>query len=110
MADSLHYFFDLNSGYKDATRYSQGLLALLDVSDAKIAQRLIDAGYEKNDYQYKKGLLHINSYSKTTAVTHKHAVVIDDGIEESVIFVKNRLSMRACIARIIADNKSYIFF
>jgi len=81
MADYLHYFFDLHSGYKDATRYSQGLLALLDVSGTSIAQRLINAGYGKNDYRYKKGLLHINSYSKTTAVTHKHAVVIDDGSE-----------------------------
>ncbi|OUS39433.1 hypothetical protein A9R01_01595 ['Osedax' symbiont bacterium Rs2_46_30_T18] len=108
MADYLHYFFDLHSGYKDATRYSQGLLALLDVSGTSIAQRLINAGYGKNDYLYKKGLLHINSYSKTTAVTHKHAVVIDDGSEVSVIFVKNTLSMRACIARIISDNKSYL--
>ena len=108
MATCLHYFFDLNTGYTDASRYSGALFALLDASDANISKQLINAGYSKNDYQLKRGELHINSYSKITAVTHKHAIVIDDGIEVSVIFVKNRLSMRACIARVVSDNKSYL--
>ncbi|MCJ8297718.1 MAG: hypothetical protein MJK13_02125 [Pseudomonadales bacterium] len=108
MADSVHYFFDLDTGYKDATRYSKALLAQSEVLDAGIAERLISAGYSKNAYRYKKGELHINSYSKATAVTHKHAIVLDDGIEVSIVFVKNRLSMRACIARVITDNKSYL--
>ncbi|EPJ52202.1 MAG: hypothetical protein OFPI_14770 [Osedax symbiont Rs2] len=108
MANSVHYFFDLDTGYKDATRYSKALFARLEIADASTAQRLLAAGYSKNDYQFNRGGLHINSFSKLCAVTHKHAIIVDDGVEVSIVFVKNRLSMRACIARIVSDNKSYL--
>lgn len=107
MATKSDYFYDVATGWSDASEYTHRLLGLEDESVA-VFSGLESLGYrEEYNPVFNVGTVEIKVYSNINGKEYAYVLHIDDGVDISVVFTRNAISMRACLSELVSNVKVY---
>lgn len=100
------YFFDVATGWDDATEYTNKALGLDDETVS------VDIGLEKLGYRLENSKFIVERHFeikilKNMQQEYTYALYIDDFTDISVVFIKNSISVRACIAQLLDAYNKY---
>lgn len=98
------YFFDVSTGWSDASEYAHEAIGLNDKSLS------VSCGLERLGYRLDKTItfntveVEIETFSRICDDNeYIYALHINDQKDISVVFIRNGISLRACVAELIAN-------